>query len=272
VNTRRKLLWAIGILGILLTGRAYATLAIVNGLTHDQSAKPGESYEKVIVIRNEGDAQAEAKLYQTDYQFFCDGRVSYGDPPGKLPRSNAAWVTLKTKRVTLAPGEVTNVTVTVKVPDDQTLKGTYWSMVMVEEVGPASREAKAEEQKIKLGILQVVRYGIQMITNIGDTGTRMLKFAEVKLVKEDKLRVLQIDMENPGERVLTPTVTVEAYDEKAALVGKFEAGRLRIYPGTSARFKADMSKLVKGKYKALVVADCGGDDVFGATYTLQVEE
>ena len=36
------------------------------------------------------------------------------------------------------------------------------------------------------------------------------------------------------------------------------------------RFKIDLSPVPEGTYKALVVADCGGDSLFGATYTLQL--
>ena len=52
-------------------------------------------------------------------------------------------------------------------------------------------------------------------------------------------------------------------------MGRFEAGRMGIYPGCSARFRIDLSGLPAGRYKAIVVADCGDENVFGAQYDLE---
>jgi len=46
---------------------------------------------------------------------------------------------------------------------------------------------------------------------------------------------------------------------------------LGIYPGTSVRFRIDLGKNMAGTYKTLVVADCGGDELFGANYTLEIK-
>ena len=105
-----------------------------------------------------------------------------------------------------------------------------------------------------------------MITNISNTGTRKLKFLTTKLLKENaEKRILQLDIENIGERLLRPLLWTELYDEKGNYVGRFEGGQLRTYPGTSVRFGFDLSHMPKGIYKVLIVADCGGDDLFGAT-------
>jgi hypothetical protein len=129
----------------------------------------------------------------------------------------------------------------------------------------------AHDGQLKLGINQVFRYGIQIVTHIGDTGQRKLQFLDTKLLREGDTRILEVDLENTGERWLRPALWTEIYDTTGTYVGKFEAGTLRIYPGTSVRYKVDLTKVQKGNYKAVVIADCGADDVFGATYSLSVE-
>jgi hypothetical protein len=42
----------------------------------------------------------------------------------------------------------------------------------------------------------------------------------------------------------------------------------RIYPGTSIRQKIRLGSLEPGNYRALVILDGGGDQVFGAEYQL----
>ena len=91
-------------------------------------------------------------------------------------------------------------------------------------------------------------------------------------MKEESKRTLEVDLENIGERWLRPYLWAELYDGEGRFVGKFEACKHRIYPGTSARYRVDLSEVPKGDYKALVIADCGGDFIFGANYNLKLEK
>ena len=253
---------------------AEAKITILGSLSHEKSAQVGETYRGIIFIQNPSEELQEVKIYQTDYLFFCDGSNIYGEP-GKDPRSNAKWIAFSPRRVLIPPGEQSGINYTVKVPDDETLAGSHWSMFMIEAIptdSPESETGEPKEGEAKVSIRTILRYGIQMVTDIGETGTHRLKFLMTKLLKEQEKRTLQVDIENNGERWLRPLLWTELYDEKGNYIGRFEGGRLRTYPGTSVRFRIDLSEVPKGKYKALIVADCGGDDLFGATYDLEFEE
>ena len=257
---------------LLLPYQAESRVAIVGGLTHERVVTAGETYSGVIFLRNTGEEPEEIKVYQTDFFFFSDGRNVYGEP-GKSARSNAGWITLSPKSAMIPGNEILTVHYTINVPDNETLTGTYWSMFMVEGIPKGSPEAsQPDKEEPSFGIKQVFRYGIQMVTHIGDTGSRKLKFLKTKVLREDEKRILQVDIENSGETWLRPFLWAELYDENGSYIGRFEAGRLRTYPDTSVRFRVDLSQVPKGHYKALVVADCGGDAVFGATYTLRFEK
>jgi hypothetical protein len=123
-----------------------------------------------------------------------------------------------------------------------------------------------------IGVRQVFRYGIQIATHIQDTGVRMLKFLDVRLLTEEGKKILRVDVENVGERYLRPLLSVELYTNKGVCVGRFDGGQLRTYPGTSVRFKVDLGSPAPETYKALVVADCGGDDIFGSTYNIIINK
>jgi hypothetical protein len=257
---------------LLTACTAKAGIAIVGGLTHARDVKIGESYQGVIFIKNDGEEDEEVKITQSDYLFFFYGKTIYGEP-GKTRRSNANWIEFSPDRVLISPGGVSSVNYVVKVPDDGTLVGTYWSMLLVERIPKTSPESVllAKRQKNQLGITTVLRYGIQVVTSIGDTGTRELRFLETKLVKAGRTRSLQVDVENPGERWLRALLWTELFDERGSYVGRFEGDRLRTFPGTSVRYTIDLSQVPEGRYDALVVADCGGEDVFGATLALELE-
>ncbi|MDQ1329454.1 MAG: hypothetical protein QG641_2744 [Candidatus Poribacteria bacterium] len=256
---------------LLLPFMAKANITIIGSLAHERNVETDKTYQGVILIRNTEQEPQEVKIYQTDYLFFSDGKNIYGTPAGKDPRSNALWIVFSPSRLTIPAKATYPLSYTIKVPDDKTMKGTFWSMLMIEPIPKNSPEAVAPEQeKVNTTITQIIRYGFQIITHIGDTGKRELKFVDTQLLKEQEKRILQVDIENVGERQLKPQVWVEIYD-KETFMGKFEGGITGIYPSASTRYHLDLSGMPEGEYKALVLADCGGDDVFGCTYTLKLK-
>jgi hypothetical protein len=88
---------------------------------------------------------------------------------------------------------------------------------------------------VGVGLQTTVRFAIQIVTEIGQTGIRSLQVREKSLVKTDGKRLFQLDIGNDGERLLIPAIGVELFDQKGASLGRFNAGRTRIYPACSAR-------------------------------------
>lgn len=249
-----------------------ADISIVSGISYENSAKNGESYTGTIDIRNNNLEPVEVKLYQTDYNFNCDGRSFYDDP-GTMQRSNAKWIKFSPQRFVIPAQTKTTVNFLVQVPVNDTLTGTYWSILMIEEIHKQSAESsRRENEKITIGVNQIIRFGVQIITNIGNTGAGELEFLNANLVNEKNKRLLQIDTQNNGSRWFKPILWVELYDSQGNYIGKFEGGQSRLFPGTSVRYRIDLTNVPIGDYKALVVADCGDENVVGINYTLKFIE
>lgn len=257
-----------------LSSRVFAQISVIGELSQDREARPGEKYEGIILVKNDTNEPQEAKVYQTDYSFHFSGTNNYGDP-GTNPRSNARWVAFSPSFLTIPPQGTMAVNFTVAVPTDTAKKfvGTYWSMLMIEGIPEGSAESSVppKDKKAQMGIMQNIRYGVQIATLIAGTGDRKINFIDVpKIVRTNEgKRILQIDIENVGDIGMRPEVYVELFDEKGISKGKYPGNRYRIYPGTSVRQSIDLTSIPQGTYKALVVVDAGGDDVFGAQYTLK---
>jgi hypothetical protein len=267
----RILAFAVGL--ICVSAVSHAAIIVTGSLTHEYEVAPGGSYEGSIDVLNQGNGAQEVKAYQTDYSFSADGKVLYGDP-GILPRSNARWIVVSPRQFTIPPNEIVTVRFTVQVPNDAGMKGTYWSVVMVEPVSPGSPESSASGPKkdTGVGISQVLRYAVQIVTHIGASGSRQLKFSQLQLAAEKDTRVLLVDVQNTGERWLRGTMWVDLYDSGGKHLAKIDGGRQRMYPGTSVRFSVDLVGVQPATYKALIVVDCGGDDVFGANVNLVLKQ
>jgi hypothetical protein len=245
----------------------FGGIVINDGLSREHNVRPGEKAEGKITLRNTADTSQEVKIYQTDYQYSANGEVAYGEP-GSLARSNAGWISISPVRLTVPPKDAVSVYYTIQVPDKPDLKGTYWSMVMVE---PFLERILEKDGKNQFGIQTIIRYGIQMVTDIGPVGTRQIRFLDKRLIYEKEKRMLQIDIINPGERQIYPSMSVELYDEKGGKAGRFEGEKQRIYPGCSIRHLVDLTKVSIGKYRAFVVVDNGDGYVAGAQYDMRIE-
>ncbi len=250
---------------VLLVPCCQAQISVQGGLTHEFVVRPGQSYTGDIVITNNAGTSTGLEVTQTDYFFLADGSNVYGEP-GSVPLSNAEWINLFSPPRAVAPRERISIPYRIDVPDDPSLAGTYWSMVMIATLAtPAEATAEGE-----IAIHQVFRYGIQIVTHIGDTGERKISILDVKLIREEEGPVLQLDVENTGERWVRPSAWVELYDEQGATVGRVESSQLRIYPGCSVRHRFVLSEVTSGHYKALVVFDNGDEYVWGAQYDLEL--
>ncbi len=61
-------------------------------------------------------------------------------------------------------------------------------------------------------------------------------------------------------------MSLELYNESGELVKKASQSRGLLYPGTAARQVFDVGKVPPGQYTAVLVADGGGDKVFGGQF------
>jgi len=249
-----------------------AVSLVVDNLSFDFQAQPGEKIEGKISLRNDENKIINIKVYQTDYLFYANGENYYNDP-GTNSRSNANWISFSPSRFSIPPQERGAIYFTINVPQDQNLKGAYWSMIMIEPVSEDSFEAPfAEKDKLKFGVQIQLRYAVQIAVNIGE-GSAMVKFQEKKITKEKGEVCLYLSLENTGEKMLIPEVSAELIDKNGLSLGSFKSlsGQNRIYPGCSVKHKINFGELKSGQYKVLVLVDNKDENVFGAQYTIKVQ-
>jgi hypothetical protein len=254
---------------LALAGSSRAGVTVVGNLVRTGTIKPGDAFDGIIFVKNSDKEPTDVRVSQTDYFFQSNGSNEYGEP-GKAARSNAAWITVSPTRLKIGPGEIQPVRYKGKAPADPKLNGTFWSVIMVEPSAPPAITPDGKPGQIAVGIRTTIRYAVQIVSEIGQSGTRSLKVLEKHIVQSEGKRSLQLDIANDGERVLSPLMTVELFDQKGASIGRFDAGRARIYPTCSVRAKVDLTDVPVGKYAAMVLLDSGDAQVMGAQYDLEL--
>jgi hypothetical protein len=171
----------------------------------------------------------------------------------------------------MAAGAEAEIGYRVRIPEDRDLSGTYWSILFVEGV-PEEKELPESEDKFTLNITQVVRYGIQFVTEIGDTGYADIGFEQPSLNIEGGAGELTVDVVNTGTVWLRPSFSCTLFDLTGAELAVIDGGEKRLYPTTSTRVIFELPALDPGRYRALVLVDGSGENLFGANYTLEIEE
>ena len=241
-------------------------ILILNGLTHEYQALQGETRDGIIELKNISEKEQSVQIYQKDYWYSYTGESKH-DNPGTTERSNAKWMTINPTFITLKPNETSVVDYKIKVPENDSLIGTYWSVIMVEGITPPDTGKADTGVKINT----VVRYAVQIITNIGDTGERNMQFINFNLARQDSVTALQVAFQNTGERILRPELGIKVFDPNGESMGVFKADRRKIYPGTSALVELDLSSLPIGKYSGVLIADCDEDYAFGTNLNLEIK-
>jgi hypothetical protein len=245
---------------------ANAQIIVLNGLTHENIAQPGDTYRGSIQIQNTIKSDKSVRVYLRDYWFSYTGESKH-DPAGTLERSNAGWITYNPELLTLDSGQVANIDFEVKVPEYDTLRGTYWSVIMVEGIVPP--DTTNIKRGVKIGT--AIRYAVQIVTEIGNTGASDMQFLGMKLARQNEDNVLYVAVENTGERILKPVMNLELFDESGNAAGIIKSDIRKTFPGTSVMMTLVLKGIKPGNYKGVLVADCGEGRLYGTNISLDVE-
>lgn len=246
--------------------QSQSSIVVLNGLTHENVAQKGDIYRGIIQIQNTGQTSRSVKVYQNDYWYSYSGESKH-DPPGTMERSNAKWININPELLTLAPNEISVINFEVVVPVNEDLAGTYWSVIMVE--GISEPDTTRPETGVKINT--AIRYAVQVITNIGNTGQSDLSFLGMELTKKNDASLLLVAIENIGERLLKPDVKIELFDESGNSVATIIAEKRKILPGTSIKSTLIFEGVKPGNYTGVLVADCGEDNIFGTNLSFALE-
>ena len=245
---------------------SFAGFEVVGNLSYKYIAQKGEKYSTVIKVHNTGSKDQEVKIYLRDYLFNYEGTTFYNEP-GTNNRSNAPWIQFSAQTLLLKSNETQNLQIEITVPKGDNITGTYWSMLMLEGLVPSDQNAQ-----VQLKLNTAIRYAIQMVTHIGKSGIGQLEFQRPGVVKEGNKQFFDFIMVNTGERSISPEVSMELFDAATGeSVKVLKIPKQGMYPTTSTKWRFPLEGLPKGRtYKAVIVADGSGEDVFGLEYTIVI--
>lgn len=253
---------------MLQFGFLHAGIVVLNGLTHSYKIENGKVYKGKVAIENTSNAPQSVKLFLQDFTYHADGTINY-TALRTNQRSNGDWIKLNTNLVTLKGKEKTEVLYEITVPEKAVNPGSYWSVIIVEPVD----DIKPSDNKPGVNITSVIRYAIQVITDIETEKAKPdLTFESVKVEKEEGKKTVKIAIANHGNLYCKPTASIEIYNRKTGeKIGTYSSLTMGLLPATSKTFPIDISKLPPDKYTATIIATDEEENAFALNVELEVK-
>ncbi|RNA63684.1 DUF3324 domain-containing protein [Chryseobacterium nematophagum] len=246
----------------------YASITILNGLTHTYKVEKGTLYKGKIEIENTGKKTQNVKLFLQDFSYQSNGTISYTTPHTNN-KTNVDWITLNTNQLTLKAKEKKEVYYEITIPNNILEPGSYWSVIMVEPV----EDIKPNDNKEGVNITSIVRYAIQIITDYdAEKAKPNLIFESIKIDKVEGKQTANIAVANKGNLYCKPSVTIEIYNRKTAeKVGVFSSQPMGLLPQTSKTFQINIDKLVPDKYNAIILSTDENENAFALNVELDLK-
>ncbi len=248
--------------GSMIFGQIYITSDFITVNT----VQKGDTYTGEVSVMNVGDRVERVRLSQNDYLFYANGQDVYPEA-GYLERSNSSWIQFSLDDFSVNPGEERTVSYIVRVPSEKELIGSYWSTIMVQAI---TDTALNEENEGTAKVNTALRFALQVVTEIGDTGIATVEFQNPKHKASDGECCFSVDIENTGEKHFKLFSSAIVYSSVGSYIGTFPGTRKICYPGSSVKLTVDLPELEKGSYQIQFIADGGENDIFGALYGLEI--
>lgn len=246
----------------------HAGIVVLNGHTHSYKIENGKVYKGKIAIENTSSTPQNVKLFLQDFTYHADGTFNYTELHTNN-RTNGNWIKLNTNLVTLKGKEKTEVFYEITVPNQALDPGSYWSVIIVEPVD----DIKPSDNKPGVNITSVVRYAVQVITDIETEKAKPdLKFENVKVEKEEGKQTVKIAIANNGNLYCRPTASIELYHRKTGKkIGTFSSLTMGLLPTTSKTFPIEISKVPPDQYTATIMATDEEENAFAINVELEVK-
>lgn len=251
---------------VLLSSHSYASIVVLNGLTHVYSGNAGDRIEGELILMNTTDLPQQITFKLNDVIFSCETNRFFTDTVSHK-QSSLPWFQGSLMDKVLLPKEQFVYKYSIQIPKDQSLKGTYWSALMIE----ATKPVKEEQLTTNIQMDTKIRYAIGLITHVNQKENVNIDFEAISLNEDiDTVKSLKIGISNTSLFMEGVQLSLEIYDSKGFKVGERKSKREMVFPGACQQYELDISDLEKGEYECILTAD-SRKEFIGTNINLSVQ-
>ncbi len=206
--------------------------------------EPGQSATAIVTVMNDAALEREVSVEVEDWYIDDKGEIFFVSP-ASLETSASPWVTPQETLFTLAPNSETEFRVTLSVPDDDNLAGTYHSVVFFRVNTPASADGQ-----INLGV--GARVGLILYVHVA--GTEQVAVDLVDFYQEEKELVLVAN--NDGNTTVRLSGNIELRDENGEVAHTLAIPDVPLLRESEREIRVPLPEdLASGFYVVLAMVD-----------------
>ena len=262
-----KLSTVIFITFLFAVNSLFGNVAIINGLTQVKSGTSGDVIQGEVVLLNTSNEEQRVIFEINEALFSCSAPRLYTEI-NPHAQSSSTWFSAEVMDKVMVAKEKYVYKYTITIPNDQSMRGSYWNMLMVTIEKPIKEEALNDN----VGLNTKLRYGVGIITNVNSLDEVNLDFdhAELKDEAETSVKQLEVKVNNGGLFIEGVVLTLEIYDNEGNKVDEFSTDRNIVFPGACKNFYLNVSDLLPGDYQCILLAD-SREEFAGTNLSLTIQ-
>lgn len=223
--------------------------------TVDFKLAAGQSEAQVINISNGSPDKVQFRIYLNDWIRDSSGGHVYYEPATQ-PRSCAEWLTIDKNFIELQPGESTQLTVQMLVPQEgESTKGMKWAMLFIETV---EENVSRNDENAQASVKNLIRVGVHVYQTPPGANEKSIQVLDLKphpVIPNTYDLVCQ----NTGDIMIECKAYLELADAQGEQT-KLDFIEFPMFPGQVRYVTFEAPKnLPDGTYNALGVLDAGED-------------
>ncbi|NKI25208.1 hypothetical protein HCG49_01365 [Arenibacter sp. 6A1] len=249
-----------------LANLAFSNITILNGLTHTYTGRSGQVISGEVILINGSSEEERVTFELNDAIFYCDAPRIFTNEETH-PKSSNDWFKAELMDLVLNPKEKYVYRFTITIPNDQQLRGSYWTVLMVNAEKPIKEETLTDN----IGLNTKMRYAVGLLTHVNDFDAVNLEFNDMQLGKktENTNANMDIKLQNHSLFIEEVLLSLEVYDKNGVKVYEGKSTRKKIFPGACASFNLDISTVPEGDYECVLIADAR-EEYIGTNISLQL--
>jgi len=218
------------------------------------SVPPGGTTSAEVTLFSNSSSSVPLTVSVGDWVQASDGKLSFL-PEGAAPHSASNWLVPSVSTLSVAPGGMTTVRVTVNVPNDSSLAGTYQSIVYF------ATQPKATSSVRGAKFVTRQRLGLIVYVTVAGTATKGSTLSD--MYRDGK--TLKVVVGNKGNSLMRATGKVEIRDATGKTVATLPIEDEAVMRESDREIALALPKdLAPGYYVALaLIQDSRGGSLAG---------
>lgn len=247
-----------------------AAVEINGDLVRDYYLRSGEEITGELSLINRSNEKKGVRLFILDYCQSQKNNIVFQEQ-NTNQRSNANWVKLLTaKQVVIEANAQKKIQYNIKAPDDLSLQGSFWSIIIIEQDGEIL--SKAPQEEIKTSLRHVIRYGIKIRTHLDSKNKNIIEIIDRELIfQKEQGYFFSMKLANQGDNFLNLEIKGEIYDLKGKFVKNTAEVNFVLYPKQEKSYLLALTDLNTGQYQVLIIINNQSGQSWAAYYTIFIE-